>query len=185
IDDHDSDGFLRRFIESVAAAGCDTFVVHARRAILAGLSPKQNRSVPELDYERVYRLKRDYPELTVVLNGGIRTVGAAATHLRHVDGIMIGREAYHNPWFLVELERALGGAETAVPAQRHEVVQRMLPYIEGNLADGTELKHMTRHMLGLFAGQPGARSWRRMLSENAQRPGAGSDVVRSALPSRA
>jgi tRNA-dihydrouridine synthase A len=181
IDDHDSDAFLRSFVERVAAAGCDTFVVHARKAILTGLSPKENRSVPVLDYGRVYRLKEAFPGLTVLLNGGIRTVREATAHLQHVDGIMIGREAYQNPWFLVELERALGSALTAVPLERHEVVHRMLPYIEKNLADGTELKHMTRHMLGLFAGQPGARNWRRRLSENAHRPGAGSEVVRSAI----
>jgi tRNA-dihydrouridine synthase A len=182
IDDHDSDAFLRSFVERVAAAGCDTFVVHARKAVLAGLSPKENRSVPELDYGRVYRLKEACPGLTVVLNGGIRTVDEARAHLQHVDGIMIGREAYQNPWFLVELERALGTVDTGMPGKRHDVVYQMMPYIEENLADGTELKHMTRHMLGLFAGQPGARNWRRMLSENARRPGAGSEVVRNALP---
>ena len=181
IDDRDSYGFLCDFVEPVAAAGCGTFLVHARKAILAGLSPKENRSVPPLDYERVYRLKRDYPRLAILLNGGITSTDDARQHVEHVDGIMIGREAYQNPWFLVELERALCGESAGLPRERREVVRRMLPYIEAQLAAGTELKHITRHMLGLFAGIPGARRWRRHLSEHAHRPGAGSEVVEQAL----
>lgn len=181
IDDHDSYDFLRGFIEPVADAGCNTFVVHARKAILEGLSPKENRTVPPLNYERVYRLKRDYPHLQIILNGGIRAVDDAMQHLEQVDGIMIGREAYRNPWFLVELARALGSAPAELPSNRRQVVRRMLPYIEENLSSGTALKHITRHMLGLFAGQPGARAWRRYLSENAHRAGAGLEVVEQAL----
>ena len=180
IDDFDSYEFLRDFVEEVSAAGCDTFIVHARKAILEGLSPKENRSVPELNYERVYRLKNDHPSLTIVLNGGIRSIDDAALHLRRVDGVMIGREAYQNPWFLVELERMLGGPAEH-PAGRHQVVEQMLPYIENELSAGTRLKHITRHMLGLYSGQPGARAWRRYLSENAHRPGAGVEVIEQAL----
>ena len=180
IDDHDSDEFLREFIEPVLKAGCDTFVVHARKAILAGLSPKDNRSVPELNYGRVHRLKRDFPQLTIVLNGGITAIDQAMQHLRHVDGVMIGREAYQNPWILVELEWALAGAGQKPPS-RQDVAEGMLPYIERELAAGTELKHITRHMLGLFAGKAGARAWRRHLSEHAHRSGAGVEVVEQAL----
>ena len=179
IDDYDSYEFLADFVEQVADAGCSTFIVHARIALLEGLSPKDNRSVPPLDYARVYRLKREHPHLTVILNGGIATTHSAIEHLQHVDGVMIGREAYQNPWFLVELERALGGEKG--PVDRHEVLERMLPYIKAELAAGTELKHISRHLLGLFAGQPGARAWRRYLSENAHRAGAGIDVVLAAM----
>ncbi|HEX7718283.1 MAG TPA: tRNA dihydrouridine(20/20a) synthase DusA, partial [Woeseiaceae bacterium] len=150
IDDQDSYEFLASFVEKVADAGCSTFIVHARIALLEGLSPKDNRSVPPLDYARVYRLKREHPHLTVILNGGIATTSSALEHLQHVDAVMIGREAYQNPWFLVELERAMGEEQGA--ADRHEVLERMLPYIKAELAAGTELKHITRHMLGLFAG---------------------------------
>jgi tRNA-dihydrouridine synthase A len=181
IDERDSYAFLCEFLEPVADAGCDTFLVHARKAILAGLSPKENRTVPPLDHERVYRLKREHPQLTIVLNGGISSTADALRHLEQVDGVMIGREAYQNPWFLVELERALCGESIDVPRARQEVVRRMLPYIEAQLALGSELKHITRHMLGLFAGVRGARRWRRHLSEQAHRPGAGVEVVEAAL----
>ena len=180
IDDQDSEAFLRRFVETVAAAGCDTFVVHARKAVLQGLSPKENRTVPPLNYPRVYALKRDYPGLTIVLNGGITTADECVAHLRHVDGVMIGRQAYQNPWFLTELERIVLQNESTVAA-RDEVVAAMLPYIERELAAGAQLKHITRHMLGLYAGKPGARAWRRYLSENAHRPGADAETVRAAL----
>ncbi len=181
VDDRDSYAFLCEFLEPVAEAGCATFLVHARKALLKGLSPRENRTVPPLDHERVYRLKRDYPQLTIVLNGGISSTADALRHLEQVDGVMIGREAYQNPWFLVELERALGGEPATLPRDRQDVVRRMLPYIEAQLATGTELKHITRHMLGLFAGVRGARGWRRYLSEQAHRPGAGLAVVEAAL----
>jgi len=179
IDDQDSYEFLARFIETVAAAGCETFVVHARKAILDGLSPKDNRRVPPLNYERIYRLKREHPRLEVVLNGGVTSTADVVHHLEHVDGVMIGRQAYHDPWFLVELEQALGN-DSPVP-DRRDIIARMRPYIERELAAGTALKHITRHMLGLFSGQPGARAWRRHLSENAHRPGAGVEVIDQAL----
>ena len=181
IDDQDSYEFLADFVGIVADSGCETFVVHARKAILDGLSPKENRTIPPLDHERVYRLKRDFPQLLIVLNGGISTVEQAQQHLQEVDGIMIGRQAYHQPWFLTEIDSALGDSGRTRQADRHAVAERMLPYIERELSEGTPLKHITRHMLGLFAGVPGARAWRRYLSENAHTPGAGAEVVRAAL----
>jgi tRNA-dihydrouridine synthase A len=179
IDNHDDYDFLRRFVDHSVDAGCDTFVVHARKAILEGLSPKENRTVPPLNYERVYRLKQDYPVLTIVLNGGVTTVDEVRSHLDHVDGVMIGRQAYHQPWFLTDLERTFGNGDA--PRSRREVVELMLPYIERQLAEGAYLKHISRHMLGLFAGCPGARAWRRHLSENAHKRDAGVDVIEYAL----
>ena len=179
IDDQDDYDFLRRFVDTTVAAGCDTFIVHARKAILEGLSPKENRTVPPLNYERVYQLKRDYPDLTIVLNGGITTLDECKTHLDHVDGVMIGRQAYHRPWFLTELETAFGTG--AVPGSRRDVIEQMLPYIRQQLDDGAFLKHITRHLLGLFTGQPGARAWRRFLSEHAHQRDAGIDVLEAAL----
>ena len=181
IDDFDSYEFLRDFVCANVEAGCDTFVVHARKAILAGLSPKENRTVPSLDYERVFKLKREFSELAIILNGGITSIDECRSHLEHVDGVMIGRQAYHSPWFLTELEQAFGTVAGYVVPNRHEVVERMTPYIERELAGGVVLKHIARHMLGLFAGQPGARAWRRYLSENAHLPGAGIEVLHAAL----
>jgi tRNA-dihydrouridine synthase A len=179
IDDRNSYEFLSDFIETVAEAGCDTFLVHARIALLEGLSPKENRTVPPLDYERVYRLKREHPSLTIVINGGISSARQVAGHLERVDGVMIGREAYQNPWFLTEIERRFCGG--SAPSSRQEVLDALFPYVEKELAAGTELKHMTRHVLGLFAGQPGARAWRRHLSEHAHRPRAGIEVLQAAV----
>lgn len=178
---HDSDQFLHDFVATIAAAGCDTFIVHARIAVLGGLSPKENRSVPPLNYDRVYRLKRAFPLLTIVLNGGITTLAQARVHLQHVDGVMIGRQAYQHPWFLTELESLSGAARQEVVQSRLAVVEQMLPYIERQLQRGSLLKHIVRHMLGLFAGQPGARAWRHHLSENAHRAGAGPEVLEQAL----
>ncbi len=179
IDDSDHYDFLRTFVDRNVEAGCDTFVVHARKAILVGLSPKENRTVPPLNYERVYRLKQDSPELTVVLNGGITTVEECRRHLREIDGVMIGRQAYHQPWFLTELEAAFG--DRGMKPTRHDIVQQMIPYIERELGAGAFLTHITRHMLGLFAGQPGARAWRRFLSENAHKRNAGVEMIEQAL----
>ncbi len=179
IDDHDSYAYLRRFVDPLADAGCRRFIVHARVAILEGLSPKENRSVPPLKYDRVYRLKRDCPDLEVIINGGIRSVAEVEAALERVDGVMIGRAAYHSPFFLAELERRfLSGADLP---ERLSIVKQMLPYIEAQLAEGERLSRITRHMLGLYAGQPGARAWRRALSENAHRRGAGVEVLASAL----
>ncbi|MEQ9563252.1 MAG: tRNA dihydrouridine(20/20a) synthase DusA [Woeseiaceae bacterium] len=180
IDDLESYEFLCRFVEIVSAAGCGTFVVHARKAILAGLSPKENRSVPPLDHERVYRLKKDYPSLHIVLNGGITTSEQVEHHLHGVDGVMIGRQAYQDPWFLTVLETSLYGTPEI---DRAAVMEQISEYIERQLHQGVALKHMTRHLLGLYNGEPGARQWRRSLSENAHRPGAGIEVLRNAMRS--
>ena len=181
IDDHDSYEFLREFIEALQAAGCKTFIVHARIAILQGLSPKDNRTVPPLDYDRVYQLKREFPDLEIILNGGISTTDQVLGHLEKLDGVMIGRQAYHDPCFLIELEKTLNADQGWQAPDRREIIELMIPYIERQMAAGAELKHITRHMLGLFAGQPGARAWRRHLSECAHLPDAGVGVLRQAL----
>ncbi|MDX5628757.1 MULTISPECIES: tRNA dihydrouridine(20/20a) synthase DusA [unclassified Brenneria] len=181
IDEHDSYEFLCDFIHTVAErGGCDTFIVHARKAWLSGLSPKENREIPPLDYPRVYQLKRDFPALTIAINGGVKTLEEAKTHLRHLDGVMMGREAYQNPGILAQVDRTLFGAQTPAP-DIAAVVEAMYSYIERELSAGASLGHITRHMLGLFQGVPGARQWRRYLSENAHKPGADSRVVEQAL----
>ena len=179
INDQDSYEFLRSFVDSLATAGCRKFVVHARIAILEGLSPKENRSVPPLNYERVYRLKGDYPELEIVINGGLTDIASIDAVLQHVDGVMIGRQAYHQPYFLAELEAHRNPAWE--PPTRSAVVEQMLPYIDHCIREGVSLNSISRHMLGLYAGQPGARAWRRYISEHAHRPGAGSEVLVEAL----
>jgi tRNA-dihydrouridine synthase A len=180
IDHQDSYGFLARLVEAVAASGCRTLILHARKAILAGLNPKQNREIPPLRYDVVHRVKRDVPKLTVVVNGGIRTLDQAQAQLAEVDGVMVGREAYQNPYCLAAWQRQLLGTRGRVPS-REEVVAELLPYVERELAEGTPLKAITRHLMGLFNGLPGARAWRRHLSEAAHRPGAGTEVIREAL----
>ena len=179
IDAHDSYEFLSTFVETLAAAGCRRFIVHARIAILEGLSPRENRTVPPLDYERVFRLKRDYPGLEVVLNGGVQELEQIEALLGQVDGVMIGRQAYHNPYFLAAIEHRLNPA-WPLP-ERRDIVDQMIPYIRTQLDEGERLGRITRHMLGLFAGQPGARAWRRYLSEHAFREGAGIEVIVAAL----
>jgi len=181
IDDRDSYEELTKFIGTVAEAGCDTFIVHARKAWLKGLSPKQNREVPPLRYDVVYQLKRDFPALQIVLNGGITTLDQAEDVLGNgVDGVMVGREAYHNPYILAEVDRRLFGASTEV-IPRAEIIEKLLPYIEQQRAEGVRLHSITRHILGLFHGEPGARSWRRHLSEHAVKYDADASVVREAL----
>jgi tRNA-dihydrouridine synthase A len=179
IDDEDSYEFLRRFVDMQREAGCRKFIVHARVAILEGLSPKENRSVPPLKYERVFQLKRDLPDLEIILNGGITTVEQVDEVLGNVDGVMIGRQAYHDPYFLAELEQHFDPGWS--PPDRGDVVMQMIPYIEKELARGERLGRITRHMLGLFTGQPGARTWRRYISENAFKDGAGTEVLIEAL----
>lgn len=179
IDDKDSDEFLRKFVDAVAAAGCRKFVVHARIAILDGLSPKENRMIPPLNYERVYRLKRDYPELEIVINGGLVDIPQVEAALQNVDGAMIGRQAYHQPYFLAELEHHFNPG-WPMPTRR-EVVEALLPYVESVLSTGEPLHRITRHILGLFAGQPGARTWRRTISENAHRQDVGAELIINAL----
>ena len=171
---------LEGFVRKISAAGCTRFIVHARKAWLQGLSPKENRDVPPLRYELVHRLKAELPHLDISLNGGVRSLDAAAEHLRHVDGVMIGRAAYENPYLLAEADRRFFGSEEP-PRDRHAVVEAMFPYIEERLAQGAPLSALTRHMLGLFQGLSGARAWRRHLSENVHKPGAGPEVVAAAL----
>jgi tRNA-dihydrouridine synthase A len=180
IDRQDSYEFLRRFVAAVAGAGCRTVVLHARNAWLSGLSPKENRELPPLRYDRVHRIKTEFPELEIVVNGGIRTLDQALAQLAAVDGVMIGREAYQNPYALAEWERVIFGLAEPAPS-RFEIIERLLPYVDQELAEGTPLQAITRHMLGLFHGVPGARAWRRHLSEAANRPGAGPEVIRDAM----
>jgi tRNA-dihydrouridine synthase A len=180
IDGQDSYDFLRRFIEAVAGAGCRTVILHARNAWLSGLSPKENREVPPLRYELVHRVKADFPELEVIVNGGIRTLEQARAQLAAVDGVMIGRAAYQDPYALAEWERALFDVAEPAPC-RFGIVERLLPYVERELAEGTRLHAITRHVLGLFNGLPGARAWRRHLSEAAHHPGAGPEVLLDAM----
>jgi tRNA-dihydrouridine synthase A len=162
VDEHDSYAFVRDFVATVAAAGCETFIVHARKAWLSGLSPKQNREIPPLDYERVHRLKREFPELGIVINGGFVTLEQAFPELDHVDGVMIGRAAYEDSWLLARLDARLSGGE--VPAEA-DVLARYERYIAQELARGTPLKAMTRHLLGMRSGRAGGRVWRRALGE--------------------
>ncbi|KOC87847.1 tRNA dihydrouridine(20/20a) synthase DusA [Winslowiella iniecta] len=181
IDEQDSYEFLCDFISTVATqGGCEMFIIHARKAWLSGLSPKENREIPPLDYDRVYQLKRDFPQLTLSLNGGVKTLDEAKQHLLHLDGVMMGREAYQNPGILTQVDRELFGLDSAA-SDPVAVVRAMYPYIEAELSKGTYLGHVTRHMLGLFQGIPGARQWRRYLSENAHKPGADVEVVEKAL----
>jgi tRNA-dihydrouridine synthase A len=177
IDDLDHDEHLHRFIGTVAQAGCEVFILHARKAWLSGLSPKENREVPPLQYERVYALKRAFPSLTIVINGGVTSAAAARDHLSFVDGVMIGREAYHNPYMLAEMERALFDSESP---SRQAVVEDFARYMERELDAGVPMRAMTRHVLGLFNGLPGARRWRRELSELAAADTLRSGVLLSA-----
>jgi tRNA-dihydrouridine synthase A len=180
IDDQDGETALDDLVGAVAEAGCDTVIVHARKAWLAGLSPKENREIPPLDHARVYRLKAARPGLAIVINGGILTLDEAAAHLSRVDGVMLGRAAYHNPYILADADRRFFGSDDEPPS-RADVVERLIPYVEDRLGEGVPLHRVTRHILGLYQGVPGARAWRRHLSENAHRRGAGIEVVREAL----
>lgn len=180
IDDQDEDADLQRFVETVASAGCRTFIVHARKAWLQGLSPKENREVPPLNYGRVHRLKQSRPDLHIHINGGISTVRESLEHLAHVDGVMLGRTAYHMPWELVSVD-PLYTEQPAPVSCRRDAVEAMLPYMEQHLREGLPLHRITRHMLGLYHAQPGGRIWRQILSAEAGRHGAGVDVVRKAL----
>ncbi len=179
IDDQDSEVGLERFVSTVASAGCSTFIVHARKAWLQGLSPKENREIPPLDYGRVHRLKAAHPELTIVINGGIGSLAEAEAQLPHVDGVMLGRAAYHTPYLLAEVDRRFYGDMTPVPA-RAEIIERLLPYVETHVAAGGKLNNVTRHILGLYHGKPRGRLFRRVLSETVSRSGAGRDVLAAA-----
>ena len=180
IDDRDCYGDLKKFVACVAQSGCQTFIIHARKAILSGLSPKQNREIPPLRYEFVHRIKRDFPDLTVILNGGVASLDAAAAQAAHVDGVMIGRAAYRDPWMLATVDSRFFGATDPLTSRR-EAVLGYLPYVARQCAQGVPLHAMTRHILGLFNGQRGAKNWRRHLSENARGANAGADVIESAL----
>jgi len=180
-EDHEYERFAA-FIDAVAAAGCRTFVVHARNAWLQGLSPKENREVPPLRYDWAWRLKRERPGLEILVNGGIASEAQVHEQLAHVDGVMLGRAAYHDPYLLHCLDVALYGGELA---DRASLLRRLRPYVEAQLASGLALKHITRHVLGLFHGQPGGRLFRQVLSEGAHRPGAGWDLVEQALDATA
>ena len=179
IDAQDPATALPRFVETVAAAGCRTFIVHARKAWLDGLSPKQNRDVPPLDYPLVHALKAAHPELEIVLNGGLTDIPAAAGELDHVDGVMVGREAYRNPYSLSVVDGLFFG-DARPPRSRTEVLAEFLPYVEGWMAEGVPLKHITRHMVGLYQGLPGARAWRRAIAEQAHLPDARPDFLEQA-----
>jgi tRNA-dihydrouridine synthase A len=178
VDEQDEYADLQHFTETMLDAGVEILVVHARKAWLQGLSPKENREIPPLDYQRVYRLKQEFPQLLVIINGGITTVQAVQEHLTQVDGVMLGRAAYHDPYVLARVEAAMYGE--ALPS-RESVLQHMRPYIEAELARGTALKHISRHLLGLYQGEPGARGFRRILSEGAHLPGAGWSLIEQAI----
>jgi len=180
VDDQEPETALFAFVDTVAAAGIGSFTVHARKAWLKGLSPKENRTVPPLDYDLVRRLKAERPDLEIILNGGLETLDQAIAESAPLDGMMIGRAAYHTPWILAETDSRLFG-ETDPVASRQEAVEAYRPYLARQLEAGTRLHDMTRHMLGLFAGQPGARLWRRILSEKAPKRGAGLEVIDEAL----
>jgi len=178
VDDQDEYEDLRRFVQALVDAGLQTLVVHARKAWLHGLSPKENREIPPLNYARVYALKREFPQLCIVINGGITDPGSVPQHLEHVDGIMLGRAAYHDPYVLARVEQVL--FDTALP-QRDEVLHRLEPYVSAHIASGGALHHIARHILGLYLGMPGARIYRRYLSEHMHRPGADFGVIDNAV----
>ena len=180
IDDQDSEAALEYFITTVAAAGCTSFIVHARKAWLEGLSPKENRDVPPLDYERVYRLKDAHRDLTISINGGIASLSDCAGHLDHVDGVMLGRAVYKSPWLLADVDHKIFG-EPAHNMTRAEIIERLLPYAQRHIQSGGQLHAITRHILGLYSGQPRARLFRRHIAENACRNGATIDVLQDAL----
>lgn len=180
VDDQDSYEFLHQFIETVKPAGCEHFIIHARKAWLSGLSPKQNREVPPLDYDRVYQIKKDFPELAISINGGIKTYEETRHHLAHIDGVMIGREIYQNPYMLTEADNQLWDDNSAIKS-RQQVIDEMSDYIDKYVATGGRAWHVVRHMLGMCNGLPGAKQFRRYLSENSGREGADSQILREAF----
>ncbi|MEZ9071324.1 tRNA dihydrouridine(20/20a) synthase DusA [Vibrio splendidus] len=181
IDDQDSYEFLTKFVSTVSEkGGCEQFTIHARKAWLSGLSPKENREIPPLDYDRAYQIKKDFSDLVIAVNGGVTTLEQTKGHLQHLDGVMIGREAYHSPFILAEVDQQIFGLDTPIK-KRSQVVEEMYPYIERELSNGASLGHISRHMLGLFQSMPGARQWRRYISENAHKKGAGIEVMQTAL----
>lgn len=180
IDHLDSYKWLRRFISTVADAGCSTFIIHARKAWLKGLSPRQNREIPPLRYDRVYRLKREFPSLEIIINGGVTTLGEALDKLDNVDGVMLGRAIYHDPYLIAEVDRQIFAASTT-PISQQEVLRRYSLYMEIKMSQGVSLSQMTRHIIGLYHGVPGARLWRRVLSEQALRGETGRELIERAI----
>ncbi len=184
IDDMEDYADMKRFVEACSQAGCKTFIVHARKAWLKGLSPKENREIPPLKYDLVERLKSEFPELCIVVNGGIKTIEQTNTLLRNLDGVMVGREAYNNPYFLADIDNSVFAETKPIPT-RKEIVESFMDYcdrqIEEGKAVGTRLDHMTRHILGIYHGRPRARLFRKYLTEHANKPGASSAVLREAL----
>jgi tRNA-dihydrouridine synthase A len=178
VDHEDSYELLHAFITLISKAGCNVFIIHARKAWLQGLSPKQNREVPPLRYDVVRQIKQDFPHLTIIMNGGIKTIAEMTEHLSHVDGVMIGREAYTNPYLLADIEEHYF---SSVRASREKIIEQLIPYVELQLQNKVKLSHITRHILGLFQGQRGGRLWRRYLSENAHKVDAGVNVIWGAL----
>ena len=183
IDDRDSYPELQAFTAAMAAAGVDALIVHARKAWLKGLSPKENREVPPLRHDWVRQLKTDFPDLTIIINGGIRDLDQALGLLDRLDGVMIGRGVYQNPWLLATADRDIFGDPHPLP-DRHQILEAFLPYVAREMRSGVPLQAMTRHILDLFQGQPGAKRWRRTLSENVHLPGADLDLLRRAMPPR-
>lgn len=181
IDNQDDYQGLQDFVETVASAGCETFIVHARKAWLDGLSPKENREIPPLDYPRVYRLKQEMPHLEIILNGGITRVPEAVEHLNHVDGIMVGREAYNNPWSLSAVDELFFN-NIASTQDRFAIARSLVPYLQHHIDAGGSAHHVTRHVLGLFHGVPGGKHWRRYLSENARFAKNAATLIDAALP---
>ena len=180
IDDLDSYEELVNFVATIASAGCKTFIVHARKAWLRGLSPKQNREVPPLRYDLVYQLKKDFPQLEIIINGGITTLDQVEEQLKQVDGVMMGREAYQNPYIMSEVDKRFFGVDKE-SLSRQMIVKELLPYIQEQLKSEVRLNSVSRHILGLFHGEPGARGWRRYISENVSKPGADENVILQAL----
>jgi len=180
IDDQEDYADLHHFIDTVSQAGCQTFIIHARKAWLKGLSPKENRDIPPLRYDLVYKIKQAFPALEILINGGITTLEQCQQHLQHVDGVMVGREAYHNPWLLAQVDPLLYGTPAPLES-RQAALLAMLPYVQAQLDAGIPLGHVSRHLLGLFQGMPGARAFRRLISENAHKPDAGVKLLRDAL----
>lgn len=180
IDDMEDYAGLTRFVSTLAASGCSTFIVHARKAWLKGLSPKENRDVPPLQYDMVYQLKQDYPELEIIINGGITTLEQCQELLKHTDGVMLGREIYSNPYLLAEVDQTFYSATRPIVSRAH-VMSEFMEYCTTQLAQGVRLSHMTRHILGLYQGLPGARRFRRTISEQAHKANAGIEVLQAAL----
>lgn len=180
IDDQDDYEALQKFVQINSAAGCETFIIHARKAWLKGLSPKDNRDIPPLNYERVYQLKQEFPQLEIIINGGLNDLDTAYAQLERVDGVMLGRSVYHNPWILNDVDQRFYGAPASVRTQS-EIVEEMVEYIRKVSTEDIQLKHVTRHMLGMYHGLPGARKWRRLISENACKEDAGVEVLEEAM----